>query len=123
MNTQNLHTQNKDARVHYTVLTQHTPTTPSDSTLRYRPGLVEVTEQPMLSQTPNSAPTYVQLCLHTQTTTRCPATLATTTEPLRGSFGVLGASTPHTPACVHNSGSHTYGDSTTTHDDATAPRD
>ena len=66
--------KNKDARVHYTVLTQHTtcptthqkhPTTPTkrQQTIPPAGGKSQmITETTMLSQTPNSVPTYPSTC-------------------------------------------------------------
>ncbi len=60
--------KNKDAHVHYTVLTQHTPTTTTANTQAYHPASGAQDTTNMLRQTPNNAPTHNQTTMSTTPT-------------------------------------------------------
>ena len=103
----------KDARVHYTVLTQHTHTTTTTHHKAYKSFTCRPTRQPqphttqtpcaghVLPQTPNSMPTYPKPCLRKTGHTPAPHK-AEASNP-------AGA---HPPGIYTKqiSGSHTYGD-------------
>ena len=107
-------TKKKDTRVHYTVLTQHNPThkQPQQVTRVRR----AQQEQPMLPQTPNSAPTQQHFCHAKPVYPPTPHTTQHTPQPShqhhhRSNASKLAGMPP--PGKNTQRGSHTLGDSTT----------
>ena len=106
-------TKKKDTRVHYTVLTQHNPTHKQpQQAIRVRRAQQE---QPMLPQTPNSAPTKNPFC-HAKPVYP-PTPTPRSTHPNQATNTTIEAASANLRVCLHPAkttrGSHTLGDSTT----------